>query len=105
MNFLKDVTPSPNPGGNWDADMDGTGNADSWAGWLDKHSQNFNASVEDLKKKLQDAFVDLSANPSDPAKLAAYQTALSEYNMYRMLQSNSSKTLADMQKQNIRNIA
>jgi type III secretion protein F len=88
----------------WDGDHleEGTGD---WAGWLDQHSKAFNAGVDSLKTALQAAFDELSKNPSNPKALADYQTKLSEYNMYRMLQSNSSKTLADMQKQNIRNIA
>lgn len=105
MNFTRDISFGLDPADPWDDDhqlVPGTGD---WNGWLDGHSKDFNAGVEDLKTKLQEAFVALSKNPSDPAALASYQTKLSEYNMYRMLQSNSSKTLADMQKQNIRNIA
>jgi len=76
-----------------------------WDGWLDQHSKEFNDGVNTLKTALEEAFEALKKAPSDPTALASYQTKLSEYNMYRMLQSNSSKTLADMQKQNIRNIA
>ena len=67
----------------------GPGSGANWNGWLDAHSASFNAGVDDLKAKLEDAFNDLSGDPSSPALLAAYQTALSEYNMYRMLYSDS----------------
>ena len=95
----------------WDVGAQGTNGA-NWNGWLDVHSERFDGGVADLKAKLDQAFLDLAGDgtpanpgdPSNPAKLAAYQTALSEYNLYRMLQSNSSKNLADMQKQNARNL-
>jgi type III secretion protein F len=95
----------------WDGGPQGS-NGSNWNGWLDMHSEKFDGGVADLKAKLDQAFLDLAGDgtaqnpgdPSNPAKLAAYQTALSEYNLYRMLQSNSAKNLADMQKQNARNI-
>lgn len=43
-------------------------------------------------------------DPTNPAFLADYQTALSGYTTYRTLQSNSAKSLSDMQKQNARNL-
>ena len=96
------------PPDHWDGDhkpVDPTDPANDWDGWLDQHSKEFNDGVNTLKTALEEAFEALKKAPSDPTALASYQTKLSEYNMYRMLQSNSSKTLADMQKQNIRNIA
>jgi type III secretion protein F len=90
------------PRNNWDGGP--IGNGDNWNGWLDQHSESFDAGVLDLKGKLDSAFAALQLDPSQPALLAQYQTALQEYNMYRMMQSNSSKNLADMQKQNIRNL-
>lgn len=98
----------------WDSDAVGGDPAD-WNGWLHNHSENFTSGVQDLQAALQDAYMALvgngipgdaneHGNPSDPAALARYQTALAEYNMFRMMQSNSSKNLADMQKQNARNL-
>ncbi len=72
---------------------------------MSQHSQAFDAGVNNLKAKLKDAFDQLKNNPGDPDKLAQYQSALSEYNMYRMLQSNSTKSLTDQSKAVIRNLA
>ena len=87
----------------WDGDPEGV--SSNWNGWLDVHSENFDGPVADLRADLNEAFDALTLDPSNPAKLARYQTALSEYNLYRMLQSNSSKNLADMQKQNARTLS
>lgn len=105
MSFSNDPTLPVVPPSPWDGDHDLTVPPGEWNGWLDDHSKQFNDGVNTLKAALEAAFETLKTKPSDPAALASYQTKLSEYNMYRMLQSNSSKTLADMQKQNIRNIA
>jgi type III secretion protein F len=95
----------PNASSGWDnIAPPGPGIPEKWNGWLDQHSEGFDAGVVDLKTKLDAAFEALKADPAQPTLLAAYQTALQEYNMYRMMQSNSSKNLADMQKQNIRNL-
>jgi type III secretion protein F len=76
----------------------------SWEGWLNEHSESFDIGVANLKAKLEEALTALQANPSQPKYLAAYQTALSEYNLYRMLQSSSAKALSDMAKGNARNL-
>lgn len=89
----------------WGDPAVGGGNGAKWAGWMSQHSQAFDAGVNDLKAKLTVAFNDLKDNPGDPDKLAQYQSALSEYNMYRMLQSNSTKSLTDQSKAVIRNLA
>lgn len=81
------------------------GAAANWGGWMSDHSNQFDVGVNDLKAKLEDAFSALSKDPSKPELLAAYQSALSEYNMYRMLQSNSTKSLTDQSKSVIRNLA
>ncbi len=83
-----------------------------WKGWLSEHSHKFDDGVEDLKIKLDEAFKEIAGdkennkpgNPTDPQALANYQTKLSEYTTFRSLQSNSAKSLADMQKQNARNL-
>ncbi len=99
----KPAVPSPE----FDDDMQGP----QW-GWLGDHSDKFDRGVFKLKVALDEAFLALAgdgttANPGDPtnpAKLADYQTALSGYTTYRTLQSNSAKSLSDMQKQNARNL-
>lgn len=81
-----------------------------WNGWLGEHSKNFDEGVKTLKEELDEAFKKLAGdgtNPGDPTNpqlLANYQTALSEYTTFRSLQSNSAKSLSDMQKQNARNL-
>lgn len=81
-------------------------------GWLIDHSKKFDKGVDKLKTDLQKAFEKLAGDgtpgnpgdPTNPAHLAEYQTHLSAYTTYRSLQSNSAKSLADMQKQNARNL-
>lgn len=83
-----------------------------WGGWLSQHSQRFDDGVEFLKSELDRVFKELAGDPendkegdpTNPQLLADYQTKLSEYTTYRSLQSNSAKSLADMQKQNARNL-
>ena len=97
-----------------EGNFDGTPPEDPnrWKGWLSEHSHQFNQGVEKLKTELDEIFKDLAGDgtpgnpgdPTNPQKLAKYQTALSEYTTYRSLQSNSAKSLADMQKQNARNL-
>lgn len=89
----------------WGDPSDGTGSGAAWDGWMSNHSNQFNSGVNDLKAKLEAAFADLSHDPSSPEMLAQYQSALSEYNMYRMLQSNSTKSLTDQSKSVVRNLA
>ncbi|MGE6332991.1 EscF/YscF/HrpA family type III secretion system needle major subunit [Stenotrophomonas sp. NPDC077659] len=81
------------------------GSGANWGGWMSKHAQAFDTGVSDLKAKLDDAFAELKKDPGSPILLGAYQSALSEYNMYRMLQSNSTKSLTDQSKSVIRNLA
>jgi len=82
-------------------------------GWLGDHSDRFDHGVATLKDELDKAFKALAGDgtedgeqgdPTNPAYLAKYQTALSGYTTYRTLQSNSAKSLSDMQKQNARNL-
>jgi len=96
-----------NPGARFDGDIQGP----SW-GWLGDHSDKFDSGVKTLKTELDKAFKALAGDgtpgnegdPTNPALLADYQTALSGYTTYRTLQSNSAKSLSDMQKQNARNL-
>lgn len=95
------------PGDDFDGDIQGP----SW-GWLGDHSDKFDKGVSFLKGELEKAFVKIAGDgtnenkgdPTNPAYLADYQTALSAYTTYRTLQSNSAKSLSDMQKQNARNL-
>lgn len=89
----------------WGDPSDGTGDASRWDGWMSNHSNQFDKGVNDLKAKLEAAFAALSQDASSPELLAKYQSALSEYNMYRMLQSNSTKSLTDQSKSVVRNLA
>lgn len=89
----------------WGDPADPGGDPAKWGGWMSKHSESFDAGVNNLKAKLDNAFKELADDPSSPKLLAAYQSALSEYNMYRMLQSNSTKSLTDQSKSVIRNLA
>lgn len=81
-----------------------------WNGWLSNHSKLFDEGVATLKEKLDEAFNKLSGDgttpgdPTNPQLLADYQAKLAEYTTFRSLQSNSAKSLADMQKQNARNL-
>lgn len=91
----------------WEDPGDGTGNSDQWKGWMSNHSKMFDDGVNDLKTRMEEIMKELGddGNASNPAMLAQYQAALSEYNMYRMLQSNSTKSLSDQSKSVIRNLA
>lgn len=89
----------------WGDPSDGSGDASKWAGWMSNHAQAFDSGVNNLKKKMEDAFDALQGDPGNPIYLGKYQSALSEYNMYRMLQSNSTKSLTDQSKSVIRNLA
>ncbi|WP_349999423.1 type III secretion system needle filament subunit SctF [Stenotrophomonas lacuserhaii] len=89
----------------WGDLPDPGGDGSQWDGWISNHYKYFDKGVNDLKDALAKAFEALSKSPSDPTKLADYQSALSEYNMYRMLQSNSTKSLSDQSKAVIRNLA
>lgn len=90
----------------WEDPGDG-GDPALWKGWMSNHSGMFDDGVKDLKAKMAAILEKLGeeGNASDPAMLASYQAALSEYNMYRMLQSNSTKSLSDQSKSVIRNLA
>lgn len=96
----------PEPGSDFDGDVQGP----QW-GWLGDHSDKFDKGVAKLKDALDEAFAKIAGDengeggdPTNPAYLADYQTALSGYTTYRTLQSNSAKSLSDMQKQNARNL-
>ncbi|POB00627.1 EscF/YscF/HrpA family type III secretion system needle major subunit [Chromobacterium sinusclupearum] len=68
----------------------------AWNGYLDKISSDFDTGVENLQQQVDDALAALAAKPSDPQLLAAYQSKLSEYNLYRNAQSNTVKVFKDI---------
>jgi len=68
----------------------------TWSGYLDDISTNFNTGVENLQQQVDDALDALTKKPSDPQLLAAYQSKLSEYNLYRNAQSNTVKVFKDI---------
>ncbi|HID7510657.1 TPA: type III secretion system needle complex protein [Enterobacter hormaechei] len=68
----------------------------SWSGYLDDISTSFNTGVENLQQQVDDALTALTKKPSDPQLLAAYQSKLSEYNLYRNAQSNTVKVFKDI---------
>lgn len=68
----------------------------TWSGYLDGLSNKFDNGVGTLQKQVDDALTDLSKKPSDPQLLAAYQSKLSEYNLYRNAQSNTVKVFKDI---------
>lgn len=70
--------------------------AKTYNGFLDEISNGFNVGVKDLNTKLEDSLKALKERPSDPGLLAAYQSHLSEYTLYRSAQSNVVKVYKDV---------
>lgn len=68
----------------------------TWSGYLDGISNQFDNGVQNLQKQVDGALTELSKKPSDPQLLAAYQSKLSEYNLYRNAQSNTVKVFKDI---------
>lgn len=68
----------------------------AWSGYLDGISQKFDTGVAGLQGEVDDALLKLSQEPSDPQRLATYQSKLSEYNLYRNAQSNTVKVFKDI---------
>jgi len=75
-----------------------------WEGWLTMHSRQFDDGVDALKDALSVALGKIDSDPSNAQYLADYQEKLSQYNLYRMLQSNSVKSLKDTLSSNVRNV-
>jgi type III secretion protein F len=70
--------------------------AGAWNGELTDLSGQFDAGVTELQTALDAALKTLQENPGKPENLAAYQAALSEYNLYRNAQSNVVKVYKDI---------
>ena len=71
--------------------------------YIEQMSNNFDTGVESLQTQLTDALTALQADPSDPALLAQYQSALSSYTLYRNAQSNVVKAFRDIDQSIIAN--
>ena len=65
-------------------------------GYLEEQSGQFDAGVQGLQTRMQNALKALTNKPSDPKTLAEYQSVLSEYNIYRNAQSNTVKAIKDI---------
>jgi len=75
----------------------------SYSGYIDGIKEKFDAGVQDLSEQVNKALDELSKNPSDPALLAAYQSKLSEYTLYRNAQSNIVKSYKDLDSSIVQN--
>jgi type III secretion protein F len=64
--------------------------------YLMRISRSFDTGVGQLQQSLDDALAELSGSPSDPTYLANYQSAMSEYNLYRNAQTSSVKAMKDI---------
>jgi type III secretion protein F len=100
MSFVQ-LSARSHPYDGWDG---GPETNDGWDGWLSQHSYFFDQGVKDLKGALSDALDNVGKDPSNATYLADYQEKLSQYNLYRMLQSNSVKSLKDTLSSNVRNV-
>lgn len=74
-----------------------------YTGYIDNIKEGFDEGVKNLSEQLKKALEDLSSNPSDPALLAAYQSKLSEYTLYRNAQSNIVKAFKDLDSSIVQN--
>ena len=71
-------------------------NAEFGTGYISNMSLGFEQGTQDLRQSLDDALAVLQNDPSNPANLAAYQSALSEYTLYKNAQSNVVKSFRDI---------
>lgn len=76
--------------------MDPKAYAYSWNGFLTWQSDQFKTGVEEMNKELTAALGELTGDPSNPEKLAKYQSLMSEYTLYRNAQSNVTKSYKDV---------
>ncbi|WP_413594890.1 type III secretion system needle filament subunit SctF [Citrobacter youngae] len=66
------------------------------SGYISNMALGFEQGTQDLRTALDDALTTLQKDPSNPANLAAYQSALSEYTLYKNAQSNVVKSFRDI---------
>ncbi|EPC0820126.1 type III secretion system needle filament subunit SctF [Escherichia albertii] len=64
--------------------------------YMTNMSEGFQEGTADMQQALDDALLALQQDPSNPGYLAAYQTALSEYTLFRNAQSNVTKSFRDI---------
>ncbi len=64
--------------------------------YITNMSLGFESGTEDLRSELDKALYNLQQDPSNPANLAAYQSALSAYTLFRNAQSNVVKSFRDI---------
>ncbi len=74
-----------------------------WNGYIMDISEQFDKGVDALNEQVEKALEDLATNPSDPQFLAKYQSALTEYTLYRNAQSNVVKAYKDLDSAIIQN--
>lgn len=65
-------------------------------GFITSEARGMQEGVKDSKVQLETAKTKLKEDPSSPSALAAYQAALSEYNLFRNAQSNMVKAYKDI---------
>lgn len=64
--------------------------------WLKQTAASFDNGVKEMNTALNNTLGELTKDPSNPMLLAKYQSLLSEYTLYRNLQSNVIKALKDV---------
>ncbi|MBZ9781921.1 type III secretion system needle filament subunit SctF [Pseudomonas sp. REP124] len=64
--------------------------------FLGRQADAFEKGAEKLKEALDEALEKLKDDASDPALLAAYQTAFSSYTVFRNAQTNTIKGFKDI---------
>lgn len=77
-------------------DSDATPITPNGTGFLMDVSEEFRAGSKSTNAALKAALAALKNNPSDPALLAEYQSALSQYTLYRSAQSAIVKAYKDV---------
>lgn len=98
------MTVSPSGGKVVPADKGKFDTTQSFGGYLVEKSASFDKGVVDMNRELDATLIELTKDPSNPMLLAKYQSLLSEYTLYRNLQSNVTKTLKETSMNTIRNM-
>ncbi|WP_244665027.1 type III secretion system needle complex protein [Candidatus Symbiopectobacterium sp. 'North America'] len=76
--------------------MDSRSTDFTWNDYLSNKSSTFDNGVTQLNSELELALEKLAADPFNPELLAIYQSRLSEYTLYRNVQSNVVKVYKDV---------
>lgn len=64
--------------------------------YLDGVSAGFEAGAETMMKQLKEAQDKMQSDPSDPSTLAAYQSKLQQYTLFRNAQTSTVKVYKDI---------